>query len=235
MMTKNTNGFNPFSVLTPKLDDEALKLEGLHEKPFSEEVPPQEALLIMISKLMEMTRLLSRCIRSGSDLELDDCGILAKEVHEQEKLLTKNLLESCLARDRLRTLIRFPFRLERIGDMLESILNCCRIKAEDGIPLSGQAHEDLDKLFAIILDVMSNTRDCLIAVDRLSLEKTLSQGKELGRMLLDCRLAHWDRVEAGICAYQASSLYLDILDSLGSANWYLEKICRSLLEMETTA
>ncbi len=123
-MTNNTHGFNPFSVLTPKLDIESLRLEELHEKPVSETIPPQEVLLTMIGKLIQMTRLLSGCMRSGSDLELNDCVILAKEVHRQEKLLTQKLLEAGLSRDRLRALIRFPFRLERIGDMLESILNC---------------------------------------------------------------------------------------------------------------
>ena len=51
---------NPFRMISPKLDSEALRLEEFHEKPFSETVALQEGLLIMVSKAIEITRLLQR-------------------------------------------------------------------------------------------------------------------------------------------------------------------------------
>ena len=233
MTTNSVRRFDPFSSLTPKLDKASLKLEDLHEKPVSATVSLQEGLLIMISKLIKMTEMLSRCIHSVSDLEFNDCYILAKEAHMLEKTLTKQILESGVTSDQLETLLRFPLRLERIGDMLESVLNCCRIRSEDNLPLSDCAHEELDRLFASVIEMMIGARDAFIEVDRHAVEKILSESKELGRMVADSRLAHWDRVETGVCAYQASSLYLDILDSLETVKRYLERICVSLLELET--
>ncbi len=103
---------------------------------------------------------------------------------------------------------------------------------EDGVSLSPQAHEELDLLFATTLDMMLNTRDSLLQVDKLVVEKILFQGRALDKMLLDFRLTHWQRVETGVCDYHASSLYLDILDSIGAIKQYMEKIARSLLELE---
>ena len=56
--------FNPFRMLSPRLDAEILNIEKLHEKPVSDSISVQEGLLTMISKLMEMTRLLSKAVQS---------------------------------------------------------------------------------------------------------------------------------------------------------------------------
>jgi hypothetical protein len=73
-------------MISPKLDSEALRLEEFHEKPFSETVALQEGLLIMVSKAIEITRLLSKAVVSGSQAQMNKCEALAKDVHEQEKV-----------------------------------------------------------------------------------------------------------------------------------------------------
>ena len=51
-------------------------------------------------------------------------------------------------------------------------------------------------------------------------------------MIDDVRTAHWDRVEAGVCLPEASSLYRDILDSVKLGGEYVEKMSASLLAMK---
>ena len=58
-------------------------------------------------------------------------------------------------------LIRFPLRLERIADELDSILTCCRIKARDGIEFSDKAHAELNQMLAIVLDMLENLHDVM--------------------------------------------------------------------------
>ena len=49
--------FNPIRMISPKLDAETLKLESLYKHPVSESLTLEEGLLVMLSKLIEMARL----------------------------------------------------------------------------------------------------------------------------------------------------------------------------------
>ena len=126
-------------------------------------------------------------------------------------------------------MIRFPYRLERIGDMLETILHCCRVKVDHDLHFSSTADEEVRQLF-LVLDVMlTNLRDVLPCPDRGSLEAMLNEGKRLSQMLGDFTSAHWDRLEKGEIPPEASSIYREILDAVTWANDYLEKMWTSLL------
>lgn len=227
--------YNPFRMLSPTLDHEIEHIEELHERPVAEEISLEEGLLVMISKLIEMCRLVSKCMVTGSQAQMDRCEALAVDVHHQEKVLTRDLVESNVQGDILKALIRFPYRLERIGDMFESILNCCRIKAEYGIPFSDKAYGEMDQLFNKLLEMMNNLRDAVRAPNRLVLEAIIEDGKEIDEMFEGFKLAHWLRLEAGFCAVEASSLYRDILDSVKSANDYLVKMPKALLDLASEA
>ncbi len=222
---------NPFRILSPKLHAEALRMEELHKESVSKSVPLDEGLMVMISKLMEMTRLLSKAVISGSAAQMDQCEALAKEVHDQEIILTGNLVSANVRKDLLKGLLRLPYRLERIGDMLESILNCCRVKEREGVPFGDKAHAELDQLFAVLQDMMKNLRDAFRTPNRILLEAILAQGKKLGQLVEDFKLAHWERLETGFCHVEASCMYRDILDSTKTADEYIGKMCLSLLEL----
>jgi len=226
---------NPFRMLSPKLDQEALKLETLHEQPVSPAVTLEEGLLIMISKLIEMTRLLSKGLVSGSEPLMSRCQELAQEIDRQEKLLTTELVSSKMRGDLLKGLIRFPYRLERIGDMLESILRCCRLKTVDGIGFSDKAHEELDQLFSVLTDMMVNLRDAFGTPNRVILEYVVNEGRKLSVLVEDAKMAHWERLEHGFCAVEASSMYRDILDSIKASGEYLMLMSSTLLEMASSS
>ena len=223
--------FNPFRMLSPKLDHDALKIEELHEKPVFDGLSLEEGLLIMNSKLIEMCRLLSKCFVSGSEKQVEACAALAKDVHDQEKHLTRNLIESKVEHKLLTALIRFPYRFERIGDMLESILNCCRIKAAQGIPFSDKAQGEMEQIFALLIQILTNLRDAIRTPNKVLLESILSDGKRLNELFEECKIAHWKRLEAGFCAIEASSMYRDILDSVKTVDEYLIKMATTLLEL----
>lgn len=222
---------NPFRMLSPKLDYETLRMERLHQKMVEESVSVEEAMLITISKVIELSRLLSKCLFSGSEAQMMQCDELAVEIHKQEKRLTGDLLEATVGGRLPKGLIRFPFRLERIGDLLENVLNCSRIKARDGIPFSDKAHAEMDRIFGLLIKMLGNLRDAFQIPNKVLLESILADVKTLSELLADARFAHWDRLEKGFCAIQASSLYLDILDSLGGVNSYITKMSETLLDV----
>jgi Na+/phosphate symporter len=223
---------NPFMVTNPGVDSEVLRLKELHLKRVTESSTFQEGLLIIISKLIEMTRLLSKCFSGGDASEADECAMLAREVNEEERILTRHLASSGIRGNMWTGLLRFPYRLERIGDMLEAMLHCFRVKVRTGIPFTDKAHAELDQLFTILLDMMIDLQECFRRPNQELLDRIAVQGLKVSQMVDDFRKAHWKRMEAGICAPAASSVYREILDSIKWANEYLEKICESLVALE---
>jgi len=234
-MKQKTLFFNPLRIISPELNTEALRLEDLHNSTVSETVFVREGLLVMSSKIIEMIQLLSKCAVSGARRQMDACASLAKEVQQQEKTLTADLFHSKLMPVLVKSLIKLPYRMARIGDMLEAILTCCRIKAQDGIPFSDRAHAELDQLFAFLFEMMINLRDALERPNNILLEHVISQSEKLGQMFLDFRLDHWERLAAGFCSLVASSVYLRMLDSMMAVNECLKKMSVTLLELGTTS
>jgi len=223
---------NSFSKSEPHAKGIDWELEELHKKPVSEHIGVQEGFLVMVSKLTEMVRLLVECISGGSASPLDECADLANEVHQYERVLTKALLAAHGEDDPLKALIRLPFQLERIGDRLEIILGCCRIRVTDGLDLNGRADSGLHQLLAVLLDVMNNLRDAFWKPDAVLLESIICECREVGEKLQELRLISWSPEQRGHSASQTTRTYLDSLDAIKSANEDLGKICASLMEFE---
>jgi Na+/phosphate symporter len=220
---------NPLRILSLRLDREATRLDDRRTAP--QQTSLEESLITTAGKIIDIIRLISKCIVTGDKSEMDRGAALAEDIHQQEKILTKNLLSSGVRGELFKGLVRFPSRLERIGDTLETILRCCRIKAREGISLSDKAEEELDQLFAMLLDMMNNLRDAFRTPNKLLLESIISQGRQLTGMLQDCRWAHWERMEAGFCSPRASSVFLEVLDSMKLMNEYVQKMCNTLIEL----
>jgi Na+/phosphate symporter len=193
-----------------------------------------EGFPLMVGKLIETGLLLSTCISTGDQNQISRCEALARDVYAHEEILTRNLLAS-KAEDLPKTLIHLPFLLQRICENLEDILNCCRLKTKDGILLNGKAEAHLQQLLAILVDMMNNLRDAFTVPDVVLVESIISEGNGLNRMLRDFRSAHWSRPGTGSSAFQATAVYLDILDAIKSANEDVGNICQTLLELEGIA
>jgi len=162
---------------------------------------------------------------------LDQCDRLAEEVHEEETAVTGHLLSRGVRGEMFEGVIRFPYRLERIGDMLENVLHCWRIKIDQDIPLGEKATEELGQLLTTLEEMMNGLRDAFTEPRKDLLEPMSDKGKTLTQMLEDFISAHWKRLEAGTCAPEASSLYREILDSVRWTNGYLERMRTSLLKI----
>jgi Na+/phosphate symporter len=224
---------NPFQLIGIELPARGSRTEDLHGKPVPDSISFEDGLSVMMAKIVEMTRLLSRCLFSGSKAQMKASEALAKEIHQLEHLITRSLLAREIRQDIVKSLVRLPFRLERIGDLLENILNCCRVRAGQGVPITANACTELEQLFSVMLDMMVHLRDALGSPEPDALEHVLARSKDLARMLREYRSAHWSRFSGGLCTLEGSSLYLDLFDSIKSINEYMERIAATFIELGT--
>jgi Na+/phosphate symporter len=224
--------FNPLRMLSPKLDSETIKIEELYQSPVSDALTLEEGMLIMLSKLIEMTRLIKISFVGVSEEKISAAGVLGDEVHRLEKILTEELACSLTEPPEIcRAVILFPAHLERIGDYLESILNCCKIRCRDAIPFTEKAVTEIDAMFGSLLDNMKNFRDAFIRPNRVLLEYVTSECKKLDQKCQDLQLLHVEDLLNGSTAPRSSSLYLDILESSQSLNRHLESMASSMLTL----
>ncbi|MDQ7781319.1 MAG: hypothetical protein RDU20_00475 [Desulfomonilaceae bacterium] len=224
--------FNPFRLISPTLDSEASRIEELYETPPTDVTCLEEGLLVMCSKLIEMTDCVRKSLILSDSERMTVCEILGKEVHDEEKGLTGDLV--CYPDTKgkvLKAIVLFPGHLERVGDLIEAILNVSRIKARDGIPFSDKALKELQDLFALFTEVLKTFRDVILNRNRNVLENLLTQNNKLAQMTVDFALAHEDRLLEGLCSPKASSLYLDILDSIKGANAHIKQMSEVLLQL----
>lgn len=226
--------FNPIRMLSPKLDSEAIKIEELYQSPVSESLTLEEGLLVMLSKIIEMSRLANVSFSRSSLEEVDAAVSLGGEIHQLEKLLTEKLACSITdPPDMCRAIILFPGHLERIGDHLESILNCCRIRCQSAVPFVDKAITEIGEMFDLLIEIITNFRDAFIRPNRVLLENVMQETVKLDQFCQDLQLSHVERLLSGSTAPRASSLYLDILESTQSINRHLRDMAGKILALMT--
>ncbi len=196
----------------------------------------EEGLLVMLTRLMDMTTLAYKSLIIADPEKMKKCDALGHEIHQEEKQLTGDLVCSpSTTGEILKALVLFPGHLERAGDYVEGVINCARIKARDGIPFSDKAHAELTELFGLLSDILKTIREILANSNWELLGPVHEKQKKLAQMTVDFALAHEDRLIDGLCSPKASSLYLDILDSAKGANERLIRMVESLLKLKTAA
>ena len=227
---------NPFRLISPRLDSDLCRLHELLGAPPADISTLEEGLLVMCSKLIELSDTLYKSFVLADEQKFSRSRVLAEEVHNEEKTLTAHLVHLPAASPALlKALILFPARLERVGDLLESVLNVSMIKARDGIPFSDKAMRELKQLFEVFTNMLSNLGEVVTTCDRGLLDHLMSQHGRLAQMTMDFAFAHEDRLIEGTCSPKASSLYMDILDSVRNANRHIRSITEGLVKIAASA
>ncbi len=230
-MEKRLDSWNMLHAFSRALNKEVNALEYLYKRPASEGDTPVENLILMVSKLIHMSKMLSVYVTSGNTATIGDCLRLAEEIHLHEKLATAALYEEAqdMGKDVFKVVVRFPSRIERISISFRNILNSWQIKTMEGIPVSDEAQEELAYIFEVVIDMVESLRDFLTISDKFMLEHIKSQSQKLTEIVKDARSANWDRLETGICRPQRASVFAEVIDSFENVNEYLSRMYDSLL------
>lgn len=225
--------WNILSVMSPKPDGAVRRLEDLYKIPVSEAKTPEEDLVLMISKIIHMTDLLASCMKVDDNSILEACQQLDAEIRRHERRATSGLVEQApdLGKNIFKTVVRFPSRMERISIMLANMLDCCRVKAGEGLRFSDEAQKEITEIFQLVSDMLRKLRDTLMIPDKFLLGQIRFDTRRLEHLIEDARLSNWDRTEVHVCRPLEASLYVEILDSFRNVNEYIGKMSQSLLEL----
>ena len=140
-----------------------------------------EGFATMIGKLIDMALSLSECVAAADNRYMSRCQKLREEVRFHQKSLTRDLLASPEEKDFLKVVIHLPFRLETIGERLECILNCFRIRGSSEMRFNDDSEAAFQQLLAILIDMMNNLRDAFALPDAILVESIIADRKSVVR------------------------------------------------------
>jgi Na+/phosphate symporter len=89
-------------------------------------------------------------------------------------------------------------------------------------------------LFDAFTEMLVDFRDVLLTRNRALLERIVTQAERAGELSVEFALTHEDRLLEGLCSPFASSLFLDILDSIKQAAIHLRQMSEALLKITVT-
>ncbi len=226
--------WNPLRLLSPMLNSEIGKFDEAVDIPVDASKSPDEILVIMFGKLIELTKMISVGFKSESDSKADLCERLIVEIEQLELVSTSELVKGSetFGQNLFRTVVRLPSRVERIAVMFEHILKCLKIKIREGILFSDKALAEIDELFTVTAELLKNLRDSLLTCNSVILDHIKAQSAKVSELAEEARFNHWERLEKGFCSPNASTIYLKILDSFKQVAEYSMKITNSICSLE---
>ncbi len=189
----------------------------------------------LIERLHNMSRSTEDCIYLlqnafiyNSSKSLDECEAKAKEIHESEKIFTKEIIEEVKVDRDMRAYVSVPGHIERIGDYIEDIIGCIRTKIREGILFTDKAVSEVAFLYERLQEVLKSTSDIILARNRIVREYIRESASEISRSANEFATMHEERLVEGLCMPKASPLFLDILDAIKGISWHAKEIAEKL-------
>ena len=172
--------------------------------------------------------LLQNAFIYNSSKSLDECEAKTKEIHENEKVFTKEFIEEVKLDPYVRVYVSIPGHIERMGDYIEDIIGCIRTKIKEGILFTDKAVSEITFLMERLQEVLKNTSNIILARNRIIREYIKESATEISRSANDYSTMHEERLVEGLCMPKASPLFLDIMDALKGIAWHAKEIAEKI-------
>jgi len=192
---------------------------------------------VMISISMEMLDKARQCIISynhklKNEISIDEESVdgMQKSITEYIVEITKNELTEKQAR-LIPALLHSVNDVERAADYCEDIVNSAQRFYENDLTFSGDARDELNKLFEKTNTLMKHTKKAVEEDDHKSANITLTINSEIQSLIADFRLNHIKRLEKSTCISDSGLVFSDILSYVERLNAHLCNITKGILHI----
>jgi Na+/phosphate symporter len=192
----------------------------------------RDAVLEMCNEAGQMIRLTRDAFLQHSRQNLDQVASLGRDLHLREKRLTDHvamqLREYPWSLGAAEHMAFLPAALERLGDSVEGLARCVQSIHRDGIPFSERAFQEVMGLFNQADDLIREVMTAIRAGERERLSRIRRDGEHFQTLTDQAAQGHQERLLRGICASQASSVFLAMLDNFREIERYVRRMCADL-------
>lgn len=147
---------------------------------------------------------------------------------ERSAALTEGIVADKKDEPRAGLYVSVPSHLGRMGDGLSSIAASLKTKIRDNILFSDRAMSEVDVMFGRIRDILVNARDMVLAPNVLVGRHMEESELAFEKMADEYATRHEERLIEGLCAPQASKLYIQMIDAFKSIAWHAKEIAKDL-------
>ncbi|MBW1972161.1 MAG: hypothetical protein JRI44_04900 [Deltaproteobacteria bacterium] len=139
-------------------------------------------------------------------------------VRKKMEDLTENLFTIIRRADKdkkyLNVLPNILNAFQRILYLIDGIINRYEIKEKEGILFSDKAITELKSLFSQSHKIMKDSADLILTKNRVLADHIINEKKIFFNLAEEFASEHAQRLITGICMPKASSLYINLVDTL---------------------
>lgn len=183
----------------------------------------------MADKAEECISSLQTALIYNSSKPLKDCGAKTRDIKKAEAVITKKMTE--LSRDNpdLKQYISVPVHLLRIGENIEKLSELMDKKIKDNILFSDRAVTEITFLLQRLDDVLRPTSDIILAKNFILGRYVQESEAAIVKRATEYATLHEERLIEGLCLPIASSIYINMLDSIKNIAWHAKEITAKLV------
>jgi phosphate:Na+ symporter len=104
--------------------------------------------------------------------------------------------------------------LERIGDHASNIVHLAEIKADDKLPFSSHALEEIEKIYGKVHSMLVEATAAFESEDKTLARKVIKQDDVVDKMEKNMRKSHIERINTNRCHPSAGVIFLDVISNL---------------------
>jgi Na+/phosphate symporter len=156
---------------------------------------------------------------------------IRNEGNELRKLLSDNAKEPYVNMELIKSRVSIIGSIEMAVSGLESTLQHVRTKiTTEGIIFGDKGMGNIRHLFKETLDIVKTAGGTIVTRNEVLLKYVVDKYENLDKIVGGYKEEHEDRLIKGLCQPQASSVYLNIMDSLMTVVWHTKKALMRLFE-----
>lgn len=148
-------------------------------------------------------------------------------MHTELHTMVENLVKEARHDAALACIIPVITRLEQISRYVVRIATAVQTKNAAQVLLSDKAHKELDYLIERVRDILVHTKDYVLSDSPLGALHVIRVEVLVEKAATESATHHEERLIEGLCMPKASSIFLEILDSLKSIAWYSREIAQT--------
>ncbi len=184
----------------------------------------------MCYKTEEMMDLCIKGFNKHSIKFVEKAEQLGKEIHHEEADLALMLVDKAKLLDSedekryMAGLVSVGSHIEKIENNVINILKCIKTKINDSMLFSDKAVVELTELFEKTRDVLKSTADALVTENEALVKHSFDLESNVRQRACEFEVVHEERMISGVCVPKASSLYLDMVNSVREVNWHIREV-----------
>ncbi|MGE5606085.1 MAG: DUF47 family protein, partial [Bacteroidota bacterium] len=133
---------------------------------------------------------------------------------------------------RLADLMHVVGDIERIGDHCVNVIELSEYKTKEGLKFSTQANQELENIFNLTSEMVSNAIEALRNTDFVAAHRVLDLEKKMDKLEEELRYNHLNRLNQGTCNPPSAVCYVELMHNLERIADHCNNIGEAVLDLE---